>query len=462
MAPPKINASPAPGPSGRGDRNRIAEALYDWCRNNHDYGHVFLQNELLDADIVPNRDVQILLSAVQYLVQGQRFRLHDTNGGTIGWELVDPDIAKNYTGLTRDELMVIYAIEAAGSAGIWTKTIKFKSSLAPGLLDRVYKKLETKGLIKPMKHVKNPGRKMYILAGLDPSEEATGGAWFSEGHLDVGLVDTISNLVEHFVSTRSWQVVEEEDDDDDDEDDAPRSPTQKRKAPSSGFEDRSDQKAKAAKTLDGHHKAKAPKQTKFQPFPTDYRGYPTVREVTRHITNTGVTVTGMPQNAISQLLDVMVYDDRLFKMHRDPTGDEFPDDPSTNTITMFRSFKTPLALKEQHMLEKRMASTTHESVRKAAYRQQELEEIGYGGSSEVPCMRCPVFEICGDGGPVNVVTCKYWDEWYLKIAELQKPSSKDKPKSKSKDHHFGLQGNDPSMTNREAARIEIDLDPEGP
>jgi hypothetical protein len=97
MAPPKASASPAPGPLGRGSRNRVAGSLYDWCRNNRDLGHVFSQEELLDTDIIPNRDITVLLSSVQHLVASHLFKLHDRTGGTIGWELVDQEKAKRYT-----------------------------------------------------------------------------------------------------------------------------------------------------------------------------------------------------------------------------------------------------------------------------------------------------------------------------------------------------------------------------
>lgn len=310
--------------------------------------------------------------------------------------------------------MVLSTIDAAGSSGIWTRTIKFKSSLPAHILDRVYKKLESKNLIKQLKHVKNPGRKFYIMSGLKPSEEAAGDGWYTDGALDVGLIDMISKIIEAHVSSQSWQVVDE-----DDIDDAPLSPTQKRKAPGDGFEDLGDDRAKASKTHDGQHKARKQTVTKYQPFPAGYRGYPTVREISAHITALKVSRTALSENDIAKLLEVMVYDDRLSKTHRPRTGDEVPDDPTKDTITVFRCFKTPGKLKEEQLLEKRKVSK-HESVRKAAYRQQELEDIGTGGSSEVPCMRCPVFDICGDGGPVNVVTCKYFDQWYLKIAEMEK------------------------------------------
>ena len=96
MAPPKTNASPAPGPSVKGARNRIAEALYDWCRNNHGYGHVFSQDELLDSDLIPDRNIHTLLPALQHLVLKSLFRIHDRLGNTIGWELIEPEKAKKY------------------------------------------------------------------------------------------------------------------------------------------------------------------------------------------------------------------------------------------------------------------------------------------------------------------------------------------------------------------------------
>lgn len=99
MAPPVDTPTLAAGPSTSGGRNRTAEALHAWCRNNYEPGYVFSQDELLGADIIPNRDIQILLSSVQHLVAGSLFKLHDRAGGTIGWELVDQEKAQKYTSL---------------------------------------------------------------------------------------------------------------------------------------------------------------------------------------------------------------------------------------------------------------------------------------------------------------------------------------------------------------------------
>jgi hypothetical protein len=157
----------------------------------------------------------------------------------------------------------------------------------------------------------------------------------------------------------------------------------------------------------------------------------------------------------------MVYDDLLVKMYRSANDDEFPDDYNNNTVTMYRSFKTPAELQAEHKLI-RDKTSSHERTRKAAYRKEELEEIGRGGSSEVPCMRCPVFDICGDGGPVNVATCKYFDDWYSQIEEADREvgggrsASRDKDKSaKQKDKS---QGRDPVKVEIELESLQQDED----
>ncbi|KAL6252857.1 34-kDa subunit of RNA polymerase III (C) [Rhinocladiella similis] len=457
MAPPKSTASPAPGSLIRGGRNRVADSLYEWCRKNYDFGYVFTQEELLQSNIIPNKDINVLLTSVQHLVVSHLFKLHDRQGGTIGWELIAQEKAQNYQNLSRDEQMVLMIIEGAGTSGIWTKTIKWKSQLHARVLERVYKLLETKGLIKPMKHVKNPGRKMYILAGLEPSEDATGGAWFSDGQLDVVLLDVMSSLVEAHVAEQSWETVEP-----DDLEDQPLSPVQKRKAPADGFEDDGEERTKTVKTAEGQ-KGKPSKQNadRYQPFEVGYKNYPTAKTVTKHVLENKFATTMLPQNAIAQLLEVMVYDGLLVKVLRPPQGDEFPDDISANTITMYRSFKTPGELRAQRRLRGEKTSS-HERIRKAAYRKEELEEIGRGGTSEVPCMQCPAFEICGDGGPVNVVTCKYFDQWYVQIreadreADIAKYPSKDKARNKVKD--TGRQKETAEGKDGSLSKIEIEID----
>ena len=264
-----------------------------------------------------------------------------------------------------------------------------------------------------MKSVTHPQRKMWILAGLTPSEDATGGSWFSEGVLDQGLISTISEVIEVYVSSQSWQenLSEEEEED---------SSNQKRKQSSTDFEEDGNDRVKFAKVVDERNKVKSVKQhgpaKYYTPFDPGHRSYPTVTDITRYLTDINITASPLPSNAIGQLLQVMVYDDRLFKVSRPARTPDEAENIVENTTTMYRSFKTPSHFMEKRSLAKRQPSSDPK-VRAAAERAEEIEALGSGGASEVPCMKCPVFDICDDGGPVSAATCVYFAQWYEKIAE---------------------------------------------
>ena len=264
---------------------------------------------------------------------------------------------------------------------------------------------------------------MFIVAGLQPSEEATGGAWYTDGHLDIDLITVVGDTIEEFVSRRSWVPVFEEGQP------LTTSTNNKRKTPQDGFDVKGKSKAKTARIDDSQPRSESPElkhktskhhkshhRKTYVPQEPGYSGYPTLSDITQQINSSKVTTSTFPQNAIAQLLEIMVYDDRLFAVGRPTRGDELPDEGKDDIVTMYRCFKSPPA-REKSKEMAHMFRSESSATRKVARRQFELEEIGRGGTSEVPCLKCPAFEMCGDGGPVNVKTCPYFDEWYVKAAK---------------------------------------------
>jgi DNA-directed RNA polymerase III subunit RPC6 len=421
MATPHVTASPTPGPSGDPGYGLIADAVYEYCRENHDPGEILVQEHLLKPDIIPNKDLAILVQVCQHLVDNHLFKTHDIKGGGIGWKLATRETAENYKDLSRDEKMVYSAIDSSGTKGIWTKIIKERLNIHAKVVERAFKSLEGKGLIEQMKDVKFPGRKMFIKRGLKPNEEATGGAWFTDGELDTLMIDMVATVIEKLVGDKSWVEEKPAPSPGFAERMAPSSPESKRKAPHDGF-DKVKGKQKVARTAEdsdtgllpavkSRPKVQAPAKS-YIPHPPGYQGYPTLAEITNEINRAGVLHKGLlPPNAISQLLEVMVYDDKLVKIVT--TADM--DAPSK---TMFRTVKNPAQILAAAKLEKRLQSED-DGIRKAAMREKELEDIGEGGITEVPCLRCPVFDFCEEGGPVNATTCVYFDDWFQKLEELR-------------------------------------------
>jgi DNA-directed RNA polymerase III subunit RPC6 len=55
--------------------------------------------------------------------------------------------------------------------------MKVRTNLGQPQITKILKSLEGKSLIKSVKNVNNPSRKLYMVYELEPSREITGGAW---------------------------------------------------------------------------------------------------------------------------------------------------------------------------------------------------------------------------------------------------------------------------------------------
>jgi DNA-directed RNA polymerase III subunit RPC6 len=310
------------------------------------------------------------------------------------------------------------------------KTIKGKLNLHQKNVDQSIKTLLQRGHIKTMSSVKFPQRKMYILASLQPGEDATGGAWFTDGVLDHELMDILAKALERRISQLSWDLVN------DPEGSAARlepGVSRKRKETDDGLNSNTAGKAKTRRTGVGdavlgshvpegndHHQSPHEKPASevtrvkkiYVPFAANYSKYPTLKYLTNYVNEEKIVQTGkIPENNISQLLEVMIYDDRIIKI-KGP-----PDD---SAATMYKARKNLAQLKDEAALDQRIRNTnSDESRRLEAFRELEIKKLGRGGITEVPCARCPVFEMCEIGGPVNPNNCEYFEEWFMKIESAE-------------------------------------------
>lgn len=104
--PTRSTASATPAPSTKDQYGKLADALYQWCSDNHETGEVVHQEELLNCNIIPNRDVNILLGAANHLIRTRLFKTHDVKGFTgVAWELVSEEHAAKYTSPSSAHLL---------------------------------------------------------------------------------------------------------------------------------------------------------------------------------------------------------------------------------------------------------------------------------------------------------------------------------------------------------------------
>lgn len=123
---------------------------------------------------------------------------HSTTGELL-YNLVSESQASKFEGLDMSARLVYQIIEKAGNLGIWTKDIRTQSNIQQLALNKVFKALEGRRLIKPTKSVTAKAKKLYMLYDVTPAKEITGGPWYTELEFDHEFISELRHFILHCV-----------------------------------------------------------------------------------------------------------------------------------------------------------------------------------------------------------------------------------------------------------------------
>ena len=276
--------------------------------------------------------------------------------------------------------MVYSLIDYSGGDGVWTQTLQKRLNINDTVLKTLLKQLQTKNLIVPFKNVEHPNKKMYIKASIQPSDRATGGPWYTDQNLDEAFIEDLQRVIFDYVKQHSSYVSRHTRE--------PRAQAPKKGVLKGGLEkgkkrdaeEMEEPPAKTAKTSTTQH----PRKDVLLPLPAGYTNYPTVRGIARFLTTSGITNnTILSEDDVRKLVDVLVWDNllepvkvsgkigfRVSRVAKQPTeGWAGREDPDCGPIPYISAY------------------------------------------TEAPCGRCPVFDLCEDGGPVSASNCVYFTKW---------------------------------------------------
>lgn len=318
-------------------------------------------------------------------------------------------MCNRYTSLPNDETVMVYSIiDEAGADGIWNRTIKNRLNMHEAVVKNCIKFLESKGYITSMKNVEHPNKKMYIKATLRPSERATGGPWFTDGELDTAFISELEGIVFEYIKTKSAYRGSQPQPASSASSSA-NGATAATRAPKKGTvsgDATTARGTKRAATEMSQDDASSPAPTGrggggrqsravFLPMPAGYKHYPTVAEIARFIHDTGITNnTTLGEADIQQLVDVLTYDGLIEPVR----------------VNRRLGYRVTRAAKQDTV---------------PFHKRQKEREAGIGldrpvvpgagplgnALTEAPCGRCPVFELCEEGGPVSPSKCVYFLQW---------------------------------------------------
>lgn len=398
MAPPAAMAAAAPGGAANGDSEvgklqLLKDMLYDRVTATSRPEDHFSQEDLLDLGVIPNGDKLLLLRVVQELSNDKLLVTMKDSAGAVFWKWREVNEAKKYRGLTDEQVMVYSFIDESGGDGVWSQTILRRLNMHDSVLKKALQALQTKNLIAPFKNVEHPNKKMYIKASIQPSDRATGGPWYTDQDLDEGFIESLQKVIFNYIKAQGSYNSRRGGSSGGSQQERTQAPTKgvlkggltdKRKKRSAS--ELEEPPAKGAKTSSAsvpprHH------QPVLLPLPAGYTDYPTVRDVARFLSMNNITNnTILSEHDVQKLVDVLMWDNlvepvriagkigyRVARIARQATG-SWPsrDDPTGRE-----------GEPEPHI---------------SAY-------------TELPCGRCPVFELCEEGGPVGPSNCEYFKKW---------------------------------------------------
>ncbi|UZJ52204.1 hypothetical protein CBS101457_001524 [Exobasidium rhododendri] len=431
--------------SGGGQLTANEKRIYQGALNEPDH---ILTNEALQINYADIR-VEDQLAAVNSLLMKSLFTVQKTNHG-IQYQALSKGEASTLGSLDSDEAMIFSQIRDAGNEGIWTKQLKSRTNLHQTIMTRCLKALDGKALIKAVKSVKFPTRKIYMLYGLTPSIELTGGPWHTDHDFDAEYVTNMSIFIHRYIISKSWP------------------------------------KGQEGLFLASHTPS-----------------LPTASSIQSYIEETGTSITPLTVENVQDLLDVLIYDDKIEKVPCFPIGkvstrkqdreyvpkrkkkgrrsrsesdsgsgseEESKSDSGTESDESSsesdsgeekrsrkrkRSKHQSRSASRDSKRHRSRSSSKHRKTKSGSLHknsisaksillsdesededvdEEEEEEENFANASirattqvfvyrairpffvqsgytEIPCCHCPVFSFCEPGGPVNAESCVYMKDW---------------------------------------------------
>jgi DNA-directed RNA polymerase III subunit RPC6 len=105
--------------------------------------------------------------------------------------------------LSEDEDTILLLIESTKSCGIWVRDLKQKSGLHQTVLNKTLKQLESRLLVRPVKALKFPTRKIYVSYSIQSLDESKYSSWYTDSEIDGELVAKVLFVVRKIFQSRS-------------------------------------------------------------------------------------------------------------------------------------------------------------------------------------------------------------------------------------------------------------------
>jgi len=101
--------------------------------------------------------------------------------GELLFQATDRQDLEKWNGLRDEHRKVYQEVSRAGDKGCWSRSLKDSTNLNQHAIAKLTKDLIGRKLIKEVKTINQPGRKVFMLYEIQPSVAVSGGTWYQGG-----------------------------------------------------------------------------------------------------------------------------------------------------------------------------------------------------------------------------------------------------------------------------------------
>jgi DNA-directed RNA polymerase III subunit RPC6 len=154
---------------------------------------------LIEKELAGKVDKATIVAALNGLLSKNRLIPMKLANQTLAFKAQSAEDAAKLSGLTAEDRLIYQEVERSANVGISTKELRGRTNMQSQQIAKTLKKLEARRLLQQVKSVGAKNKKVYMLVGLEPARELTGGSWYSGGEFDHELIKALKHVALQYI-----------------------------------------------------------------------------------------------------------------------------------------------------------------------------------------------------------------------------------------------------------------------
>lgn len=195
---------PAAAAAGGGSSSAAEAKIIELCTR----GNGMVMQDKLEEQMKESFSQDAIVAGLNGLLSKQRL-VPSLQNNKLAYKLQSAEEAQKLIGLTAEDRLILQEVTKAGDVGISAKELRGRANMQHPQVTKVLKKLVTRVLIKEVKSVTSKNKKVFMLVGVEPARELTGGSWYSGGEFDYELIAVLQKAALAYIQQKDKATANE-------------------------------------------------------------------------------------------------------------------------------------------------------------------------------------------------------------------------------------------------------------